>query len=128
MIEVTTDSAERVRGWRDVNVVKDLEYVHRHSAIPGVFIVEAMHPCWGVPVGIAYYREEYDCSISLLYINVVEQLRRMGIGRAIIEAIQRERPRQTIVTAMATELAKPFLPKAGFAAPNEERQFWVRPS
>ena len=117
---------ERVKGWRELDLVKDLVFLHGPGPIAGTQRVEAIYPAWGVPVGMAYYKLTYDQRVSLDYINVVEQLRKLGIGRAIIESILKDQNCEILVTSTATDLAKPFLLKLNFAEPAAGRPYWIR--
>jgi hypothetical protein len=115
---------QRVKEWRELNIVQDLEFCWRMSGVPGVRVVEAIHPSWSCPIGMAYVQDAYDRSVQLSYINVVEQLRRLGVGRAIVREIQREYPEQRMVTSVATALASPFLKKLNWKEPSWCRPYW----
>lgn len=123
-----SDEAKQIwEAWRQTNMIDEVECRFLHSSVPGVGLVEAVHPAFHVPIGMAYFQETYDGRISLSYINVVEQLRRLGIGRKILHALADRFPKKVLVTSIATDLARPFLLKLGWVAPSEKTDYWFCP-
>lgn len=92
------------------------------SSVPGLHLIEATHEAWGVPVGMLYFNHAYDGSISIMNIVVVDELRRKGIARKMIQDLQDKYPGVQIVTQRATDLAKPMLEKIGFS--EIEGEYW----
>ena len=98
-----------------VSLVTDgLTFNNHHSTIPGTFLVEVVDAVWAVPVATCYWRHTYDRKIEILYVNVVEQLRRKRIATKIVEHLRDMYPNYPFVTQVATELAKPWLEKTGW--------------
>ena len=104
--------------WRDSGLMEDVEIHFVQSAQKGIMLAEAIHPAFPCPIGMAYFDDTSNPWIDLNYINVVEQLRKLGCGHAIVYAIRKRYPDRQVRTGFATKLALPFLFKTGWESAN----------
>lgn len=101
----------------------NLKFNHGESTVPGTLIMEVCAAQWSVPVAVVYWRWSYDHQIEILYINVVEQLRRKGIATRAILELRNCYPHTGIVTMGGTKLGKEWMRRTGWQK-DEQRNCW----
>lgn len=113
--------------WESMSAERVLADINMHSAlssVPGTHMLEATNLYWATPIGFVYWRWSYDQRIEILYIHVVEPLRKKGVARAMIQKIQSQNPDAALVTMSSTDLSKPFLERTGW---QYQINYWLLP-
>lgn len=99
--ELKTDRSRLFYGWGQ-------------SAVPGVKMIEAVHPDCGCPIGTVWFRWISESQIDILYSLVRPGVRRCGIRTYLHERLLETWPNARITTNSGTMDGIQWMTKVGF--------------
>lgn len=97
------------------------------EVVPGLLGLYALHPSFPAPLGCIYYRHEPGKRVALVYLWVLDTVRRCGLANQMLAELERWNAGQyALVTAMGNELSTPWMLQAGFTH-YPEQMLWTKP-
>ena len=103
--------------------VKDgtkVKFAYRNCAVPGVYVMEALHMDCACPIGTVWFRFLNRRTLEILHSYVVGQVRRCGLRTRMHQKMLHDHPRVwTVTTDNSTRQSRPWLLKIGFARADD---------
>jgi len=91
--------------------------------VPGVYLYEATHLDFPLPVGSSYVRLTGNNMVEILFLFTLPHCRGDGVANSIVKHIQKDYPNSTLITCGGTNMGKPFMRATGWV--EQDPYGWV---